>query len=510
MTAPSSTSGGPTQLGKYAISDVLGKGAMGIVYKGFDPHIRRTVAIKTIRKELVDDDQGAALLARFRNEAQAAGRLSHPGIVAVYEWGEEGEVVFFAMEYVQGNSLREYFNRGARFDGHDAISVMAQLLEALHYAHEQGVWHRDIKPANIIIMNSGKLKVADFGIARIDTSNLTQTGAVMGTPGYMAPEQYTGSVVDWRADIFSAGVVMYQLLTGIRPFAGPPDMIAYKICHEQQILPSEADPGRCTTQFDVVTMKALAKSPEDRYQNALAFRDAMLEAYAAPVSPAVSEQTLISAFSRPVRPYSERSRALGPHESSQPSQPSSPSSPRSHPTSSRPSQSFPSFPDPSQPSVKTVPPPGWDAAVLKQIEHQLTRIVGPVAKVLVKRGAASTIDIDRLYGLLAENLASQEERSAFLAGRMKLKGVPPQQGGATMVSVMADHTQATRATEQLTPEAVEQATRRLIATLGPIAKILAKKSAAQASGRRHFHLLLAENLTDPGERARFLRDLGES
>ena len=192
---------GPTQLGKYAVSEVLGKGAMGVVYKGFDPHIRRTVALKTIRKELIDDGEAATLLARFRNEAQAAGRLSHPGIVAVYEWGEAGELAFLAMEYVEGNSLREYFNRGTHFGGPDVVSVMAQLLDALHYAHEQGVWHRDIKPANIIIMKNGKLKVADFGIARIDTSNLTQTGAVMGTPGYMAPEQYTGLPEIGRAHV---------------------------------------------------------------------------------------------------------------------------------------------------------------------------------------------------------------------------------------------------------------------------------------------------------------------
>lgn len=494
----------PTQLGKYTISEVLGKGAMGIVYKGFDPHIRRTVALKTIRKELVDDDQGATLLARFRNEAQAAGRLSHPGIVAVYEWGEEGEIVFLAMEYVQGNSLREYFNRGTRFDGRDAISVMAQLLEALHYAHEQGVWHRDIKPANIIIMNSGKLKIADFGIARIDSSNLTQTGAVMGTPGYMAPEQYVGHAVDWRADIFSAGVVMYQLITGVRPFTGNPDMIAYKICHEEQALPSEIEPGRCTTQFDAVTRKALAKKPEDRYQNALEFRDAILEAHAGPVSPAVSEQTLINEHSRPVWP-GEHSRPLGQQEPSHPSQPSHSSggSPQPHPTPSQ-----PSFPSPSQASVKTVPPPGWEVAVLKQIERQLTRIVGPVARVLVKRGASSTTDIDKLYALLAENLSSPAERSAFLAGRRELQGVPARQAGPSTMPLMAHSAPGTRQAEPLTPEAVEHATRRLIAYVGPIAKILAKRAAAEAATRHHFHLLLAEKITDPGERDRFLHDVG--
>jgi serine/threonine-protein kinase len=485
---------GPTQLGKYAVSEVLGKGAMGVVYKGFDPHIRRTVALKTIRKELIDEGEGATLLARFRNEAQAAGRLSHPGIVAVYEWGEAGELAFLAMEYVQGNSLREYFNRGTKFGGPDVVSVMAQLLDALHYAHEQGVWHRDIKPANIIIMNNGKLKIADFGIARIDTSNLTQTGAVMGTPGYMAPEQYTGLPVDWRADVFSAGVVMYQLLTGSHPFIGNPEMIAYKICHEQPALPSEAGGGHCTSEFDAVTMNALAKKPEERYQNAHAFREAILEACSAPLSPTLSEQTIINEIIRP----------SGQRERSQPSSPSG-SSPPSQPT---PSQPPGWFPDPAQPAVKTIPPPGWDAAVLKQIEQQLMRIIGPIAKVMVRRGATRTTDIDILYRLLAENVTNPAEHSAFLAGRQRLQGVPRSEPGATTVLAPKAQAQATGLTVPLTPDAIEEATRRLTTYIGPIAKVVAKRAATQATSRHHFHQLLAEKLTDPKERARFLHDVG--
>ena len=485
----------PAQLGKYTISEVLGKGSMGVVYKGFDPHIRRTVALKTIRKELVDDDQAATLLARFRNEAQAAGRLSHPGIVGVYEWGEVGELAFLAMEYVEGNSLRDYFNRGTRFEGPDAVSVMAQLLDALHYAHQQGVWHRDIKPANIIVMNNGKLKIADFGIARIDSSNLTQTGSIMGTPGYMAPEQYSGHAVDWRADIFSAGVVMYQLLVGARPFTGSPESIAYKICHVKPVLPSEADPGRCTTQFDVVVMKALAKNPAERYQNAQAFRDALLGAYAAPVSATVSEETIIN----------EVIRLPGLQEPSQPSHASSPAPP-SYPT---PSQPVGTSPETSQPVSRTVPPPGWDAAVLKQIEQQLAAIVGPVARVMIRRGASSTSDIDRLYRLLAESLTNPDERTVFLAGRKRLQGVLSRETGGTAAPGAAEQAPGTTGlTVQLTPDAIEQATRRLAAYLGPIAKAVAKKAATQATSRRHFHLLLAERLTDPAERARFLRDVG--
>jgi serine/threonine-protein kinase len=285
----------PDRLGKYDIVEVLGKGAMGVVFKGFDPDIDRTVAIKTVRKELIEEEDRAGMaLARFKNEARAAGRLSHPGIVAVYDYGESGSVAYIAMEFVQGNSLREYFNRGTRFAERDAIAVMAQLLEALQHAHDQGVWHRDVKPANLIIMNNGKVKIADFGIARIETSTLTQTGVVMGSPGYMAPEQYAGGKVDRRADLFAAGVVMYQLLTGARPFAGSVESIPYKICHVEPPLPSEAEPDRGWERYNAVITRALAKQPEARFQTAAEFRAALLEAYAKPVAATVSEETIIA------------------------------------------------------------------------------------------------------------------------------------------------------------------------------------------------------------------------
>jgi serine/threonine-protein kinase len=268
---------------------------MGVVFKGFDPDIDRTVAIKTVRKELIEEEDRAGMaLARFKNEARAAGRLSHPGIVAVYDYGESGSVAYIAMEFVQGASLREYFNRGTRFAERDAIAIMVQLLEALQHAHDQGVWHRDIKPANLIIMTNGKVKIADFGIARIDTSTLTQTGVVMGSPGYMAPEQYAGGKVDRRADLFAAGVVMYQLLTGARPFAGSVESIPYKICHVEPPLPSEAEPDRGWERYNAVITRALAKQPEARFQTAAEFRAAILEAYAKPVAATVSEETIIA------------------------------------------------------------------------------------------------------------------------------------------------------------------------------------------------------------------------
>jgi serine/threonine protein kinase/osmotically-inducible protein OsmY len=285
----------PQRLGKYLVTDVLGKGAMGVVYKAHDPDIQRTVAIKTIRRELVeDDDRAGMVMARFKNEARAAGRLSHPGIVAVYDYGEAEDVAFIAMEFVEGNSLRAYFSRDTQFEERDVVSLMAQLLDALQHAHEQGVWHRDVKPANIIIMNNGKLKVADFGIARIDSSSLTQVGAVMGSPGYMAPEQYKGDAVDWHADIFAAGVLLYQLLTSTRPFTGSTEQLAYKVCYESPAPPSVIAPGRDLERYDAVVAKALSKLPQERYASANEFKAAILEAFAEPVSPTISEETILN------------------------------------------------------------------------------------------------------------------------------------------------------------------------------------------------------------------------
>jgi serine/threonine-protein kinase len=472
------------KLGKYQVTEVLGKGAMGIVYKAFDPNIRRTVAIKTIRKELIDDDRSAQMLARFKNEAQAAGRLSHPGIVGVYEYGEEGDLAYIAMEYVQGNPLREYFNRGTRFEPRDAVSLMAQLLDALAYAHEQGVWHRDIKPANLIVMTNGRLKIADFGIARIDSSNLTQIGAIMGTPGYMAPEQYAGSDVDWRADIFSSGVVLYQLLTGQKPFAGSAESVAYKVCYETPPLPSVVDPARVNAKYDDVVMRAIAKKADERFSNAQAFRVAVLDAYAAPVSPTLSEETIITEI-------------VATTIKLEPTSPSGSSKPSAEGT-------------PGSVSRTTTLPPGWDPALVKAIEGHLARFVGPVARVMVKRACVQTHDLDAVYGMLAEQLATPEERQRFLATRAGLSGAPrpkPQTPSRTGTLDASTILAARMAGSPVTPEMVESATKKLTPYVGPIAKVLVKKAASRATTAQQFYTLLADNLGTDIERMRFLDEV---
>ena len=263
-----------SKLGKYEIKRELGRGAMGIVYEGFDPFIERTVAIKTILKSVIDQSEAGEILSRFRREAQASGRLTHPNIVSVYEYGEENDMAFIAMEFILGKELKEYFGKEERFQIKDCLSIMSQLLDALDYAHGCGVVHRDIKPANIIITKNNQIKVVDFGIARIESSELTQVGTLLGTPAYMSPEQFRGITTDCRSDIYSSGVILYQFLTGDRPFTGNPTTLMHKVLCQAPVPPSELNPSVSKALEDVVK-KAMSKQPEDRFQTAAEFSQAL-------------------------------------------------------------------------------------------------------------------------------------------------------------------------------------------------------------------------------------------
>ena len=301
-----------TKLGKYLIRRKLGKGAMGVVYEGFDPVLARTVAIKTILPEQLDGSEVASVLARFKREAQAAGRLNHPGIVAVYEYGEVDaeddhtilagpnllpdevqRVAFIAMQFVKGRELRSYFDANERFALKDAGRIMVEILDALDHAHGKGVTHRDIKPANLIMLDDGRVKIADFGIARIESSQLTVAGTVMGTPSYMSPEQFQGQTVDLRSDLFSCGVILYQFLTGEKPFVGTLASIMFKVLREQPLPPSALN-AALAPAWDRVVEKAIAKNPDDRFQSAQAFAAAIRELLAneGPHRPPVSHASL--------------------------------------------------------------------------------------------------------------------------------------------------------------------------------------------------------------------------
>ena len=285
-------------LGKYTIRRQLGKGAMGTVYEAFDPVIERVVAIKTVRLPEVDDDETAEEIARFRREAQAAGRLTHPNIVGVFDYGESADLAYIVMEYVDGPPLKNLLDKKERFPVPMIVQIMGDLLAGLQFSHERGVVHRDIKPANLMLTKGGQAKIADFGIARIESSSMTQAGTVLGTPAYMSPEQFMGLVVDARSDIYSSGVLLNQLLTGERPFEGSMSAIMHKALNTEAPSPSQIS-VTAPRPFDGIVKKAMAKRPEDRFSSASEFMDAIRAAVAAPtqaaqVDESASEATMLS------------------------------------------------------------------------------------------------------------------------------------------------------------------------------------------------------------------------
>jgi eukaryotic-like serine/threonine-protein kinase len=459
----------PDKLGKYQITSVLGEGAMGVVYRGFDPDIRRVVALKTIRKVQGEAGEAAASsAARFRNEAQAAGRLLHPGIVGVYDFGESvdagGRVAYIAMEYVEGHTLSHYLNNKVRFSEADVTSIATQLLEALAHAHEHGVWHRDIKPSNVIMTKTGRVKIADFGIARTDTTGLTMANSVLGTPMYMAPEQFMGHSIDHRVDLYSTGVVLYQLLAGRAPFVGPHEVLMYKVVNEAPVSPSLLEGAPHGPRFDEVVGAALAKAPRQRFPNASAFRDALLAAWGQAAPPAVSREA-VYALPMP-NEYAPTERIV------------------------------------SSPATDTPPPPThWDPAVLAQVEITLAKYLGPLAKVLVRRVAKECQDLPTLQAKLAEQITNASARDAFLAAATRTGGSSVGSSGssgtgaasrAAPPSTFSPSTGGTYSGAPVNEALIEQAVKLLSTHMGPIAKVVVKRAAERTRQRDSFFNLLVE------------------
>ena len=258
-----------TKAGRYEIQGELGRGAMGVVYRAIDPVIGRTVAVKTLR--LSQEGTGLShseLLGRFQTEARAAGVLTHPNIVVVYDAGEEDGLYYITMELVEGKSMQALLDAGQGFPLPRVLRIMEQACGALQFAHERNIVHRDIKPANLMLTADDTVKVTDFGTAKIlQIGTVQQTSHVMGTPSYMSPEQVKGKVVDGRSDIFSLGVMLYEMITGEKPFPGQNiTTVIYKIVNEDPVPPRQIDssihPG-----LSAVIMKALAKDPDTRYQS---------------------------------------------------------------------------------------------------------------------------------------------------------------------------------------------------------------------------------------------------
>jgi len=279
-----------TKAGRYEVVSELGRGSMGVVYEGFDPVIGRRIAIKTMLTEGLTSQEFQEFKARFQREAQAAGVLSHPNIVNVFDYGEDSGILYLIMEYLEGKSLEKLLEEQGMLPIQTIIPMYDQVCSALDHAHQHSVVHRDIKPANIMILDNGLVKVTDFGIAKMMSMGMTQAGQVLGTPNYMSPEQVKGRQVDGRSDIFSLGIILYDLVTGEMPFGGQNiTTVIYKIINENPIPPRELDatihPG-----LSYVICKALAKSPDERYQTCRELADDLknFKYLAGPASPSAT------------------------------------------------------------------------------------------------------------------------------------------------------------------------------------------------------------------------------
>jgi eukaryotic-like serine/threonine-protein kinase len=481
----------PQQIGRYRVERVLGRGAMGVVYLATDPHIQRHVALKTIRTELLRDEMAGAgslddaqLPARFVNEARAVGRLAHPHIVAVFDYGEADGVAYIALEYVPGESLAERLAQHARHASTmplaRALVWFAQLLDALAYAHELGVIHRDIKPANLMIAQRGECKVTDFGIAQLDTSRLTRAGMMIGTPSYMSPEQFSGESIDARSDLFSAGVVLYEMLTGVCPFTGAPAAVMQQVMNDMPVAPSQRTAG-LPAELDAMVLKALAKRPDDRHASAQSWRVALLTLLDTLLAGDDPERTvLVGPLTRP---------ALDP--------------PRLAPTAM------------GAAAVGT----HWPPELLAQLEQRLASYVGPVATRLIRRAAAQSSDSQTLSAQLARHFpddASRREFDALLARHAAANlsasavSASSMRAAGTAAAGASSGTAAAGATARapLDPERIDAATRRLASHIGPIARIVAAR-AARGADAATFYARLADALPATVDRAAFLRELGD-
>jgi eukaryotic-like serine/threonine-protein kinase len=466
----------PARIGAYPVRGVIGTGSMGVVYLGHDPGIDRPVAIKTIRRHLLDASaelQSAA--QRFRIEAQAAGRLNHRNIVSVYQFGEDEDCAYIVMEYIAGQSVSEYLRRPGRLTLPEVLGLVFQLLDALHYAHECGVVHRDIKPANLMIDRDGRLKVTDFGIARTESSQVTRANMLVGSPGYMAPEQYTGGTLDRRVDVFAAGVLLFQLLTGSIPFTGTDDAMMYRIVYEPHDSLVKRTGNPAFASYDAILDRALAKVPAERYASAQEFLYALKAVAGDGVAARLANERLLPPSPAAFIPLP--SHAM--------------------PTPTSPPVAPPVAPADSGTRPASVPvPTGWDEQQLADLEHELALHVGPMAMLLVRRAARGQTDIAVVRQLAAAAIVGAEPRERFLAGTRGggAKATVATRPPSSASGLASSHPSRPHEGRRLSAEDIGQAETALARSLGPIAKLLVQRCAEDGITREQFVARLLKQL----------------
>ncbi|HYC37473.1 MAG TPA: serine/threonine-protein kinase [Usitatibacter sp.] len=466
----------PKAIGKYSITRPLGKGAMGMVYEGFDPVIERKVAIKTILGEYLEASEMQEAVTRFKREAQAGGRLMHPGIVGVYEYAHEGEMAYIVMEYVEGEELKRALSSGKRYPLIEVFEIMKHLLGALDHAHKQGVVHRDIKPANLMILPGPKVKIMDFGIARLESSNLTQVGTVVGTPTHMAPEQLMGVPADGRADLWASGVILYELLTGASPFlADTPAAVMHKVLQGEVTPPSAVD-ASLPAGFDGVVARALAKKAEDRFQSAREFQNALLAAL---------QGKLVSATANPRRsPADDRSVSIRLDATQVNATARGGTAARKAP-------------------AVTIPP-----EALAEIERSLSRHVGPLAPLLIQRGQGEAASVEDFFRQLADHIPDAAEQAAFMKKMARVRpAMAPAEKTVPSAAVASAPAAAGATRTTFTPESLAAAEKLLASYVGPLARILIKEAAGKTGNLKELYVALADHIDSDDERRQFLASL---
>jgi eukaryotic-like serine/threonine-protein kinase len=449
MTAPL-----PPRIGRYSVRRELGRGAMGMVFQAEDPDIGRAVAIKLVRADLLHGSDRDEFLTRFRQEARAAGRCTHPNIVALYDLAQHEGNPFLAMEYVDGTDLADALRERGRFAPDEAVAIITQVLDALGAAHAAGIVHRDVKPANILLQANGHVKVTDFGISRLSTSNLTQHGAVLGTLTYMSPEQCCGEEIDLRSDLFSVGAVLYELLSGSRAFYG---RHANEVTHRLLTV----EPPDLTTlvpglpgELVQVVRKSMEKSRNRRYTSAQEMADALRS----PTSEAASAGSLLS--------EAETMAARQP------------------PT-----------PDPAMPEP-------IDDATQKRIERRLAFYIGPIARHVLRAAARNAQSVEALCEAVSLHIDLIDEREQFLT-----EALPAQRRGAetTPPPIVPGALPTSDEATSITVEQAERAERALAGVLGPIAKMMVRRTLPEAGSEADLWERLANHIEDASDRSEFLR-----
>jgi serine/threonine-protein kinase len=457
----------PVAIGRFLIKGALGRGAMGTIYKAHDPDIDRPVAIKLIRADLLESADRADFITRFRREAQAAGRCAHPNIVAIYDFALHQGNPFLAMEYVQGMTLSQARPADGRFAPEDAMFVVLQVLAALQAAHATGIVHRDIKPANIMLIGGTRVKVTDFGIARMDTSNLTQRDSIIGTPSYMSPEQCQGEPVDARSDIFSTGIVLYEMLAGCKPFAGSnATEVLAKLLRQPAPDVRKFNPS-VPEALAAVLERSMAKSPADRYASA-AEMSAAIKGAAAATGVNYDDRTIIA----PARAAGSDARH-GVNTASGESGPNSTGS--------------------------------FDPRLLDTLSHKLAELLGPIAPMLVQSAVRRATSIEALCAELESKVDQPAARLAFQAEvRRQLSragvAVPSEFGPSTFGSLpVADGA-------VISQEELDRVQRALARHMGPMARVMIKRAMPAATSAQALWQSLAGQINDEAGRVEFLNE----